>query len=118
MDMKEKDIIMHAIESLDITDETKKRVIAMLLLLDFDEKRTLSMLINATGKALAMDELDKELDKSEKKMSLEYIEYLLDELDYSKRVREELKKLTTKYNEELEDARDKMALEFYYKITK
>lgn len=115
MDILEKDKILKAIECLDITDETKKLVIAMMLLLDFDEKRTISMLINATGKSLAMDELDKELDKPEKKMSLEYIDFLLDELDYSNRVEAELKKLGIEHNGELED---RQAVELLYKMTK
>lgn len=92
MDIKEQEKIINAIQNADVSDETKRAICGIVRLAGYDIKRLIAVLSENCDTDLARSEIESELDHTPEEMVPEYIEFLLDEIDFCDKISEELRK--------------------------
>ncbi len=93
MDAKEQNKIIKAIKGTNVSDETKWVICGIVKLAGCDIKRIIAILSENWDTKLAHNELDKELELVPEEMNTDYIEFLIDEIEFRNQVQKELKSI-------------------------
>ena len=91
MNIKEQELIINAINDLNISKDAKRINCAIIKLAGVDLNRTIRMLVENSLDFEALEELDEELEKSPDELDADFVNFLLDEISYKRSVEDEIK---------------------------
>lgn len=91
MNIKEQELIINAINDLNISKDAKRINCAIIKLAGVDLNRTIRMLVENSLDFEALEELDEELEKSPDELDADFVDFLLDEISYKRSVEDEIK---------------------------